>query len=244
MTNHVTNNTTKLKPLIHLYHHFFPFSIGLLYLKTSLNVIGYFEIVDAHVTHVTKLDATETVVVGGEVVHGHVHPRSSLATILSGGVGLPDTKTKLVASVGSVIAKLAKGFISGADLCSEGRPGCKLVEVVPKPVGSGSHGSIADKRVLRVCDPECGGDLVGVEESGRAASENAEVTDVAVVGLYSILLEWECNSVCYTNNASLWSVKVCYSMTSMVTIPLILIHGVCPVSTLILTTKKVCPLMS
>ena len=102
---------------------------------------------------------------------------------------LTDMKTKLVTRMGSVISKLAKWFLPGADLCSIGCPGCKLVDIIPEPLSPGSHSSIPDKRVLRVCDPERGGHMVCVKEGGGTSSQDDEVLDVAVVGLYSILLE-------------------------------------------------------
>ena len=142
-------------------------------------------------TNFRELDATETIVVGGEAVECHVQRSSSLATKLSWRVGLPYTEAEFITSVGSVIAKLAKRFVSGADPCSKGCPRCKLVKIVPKPVCSRGHGGVADKRVSRVCDPERGGNLVRVEERGGTTGQDAEVTNVAVVGLYSILLEWE-----------------------------------------------------
>ena len=63
-----------------------------------------------------------------------------------------------------------------------------IIEVVPEAISSGSSCRISDEGVLGVGDPKGGRYLVGVEEGGGASREDAEVSDVVIVGLYSILL--------------------------------------------------------
>ena len=63
-----------------------------------------------------------------------------------------------------------------------------IIEVVPEAISSGSSCRISDEGVLGVGDPEGGRNLVSVEEGGGASREDAEVSDVAIVGLYSVLL--------------------------------------------------------
>lgn len=88
----------------------------------------------------------------------------------------------------SVIGKLAERFFIGTDPCGIGCPGRKLVQIIPKPEGSGSDSCVANECVLWVCDPESRWDLVCIEQRGGTAGQDAKVTDVAIVSLYSILL--------------------------------------------------------
>ena len=138
-----------------------------------------------------ELNAMDTIVVRREVVERHILWYGSRATVFVRGVRFPDAQPEFVTSVCSVIGKLAKRFFIGADRRGIGRPRWVIVQVVPETIGPRGSSCIANERVSRVRDPKGCRDLVCVEQGGRASRKDAKVTKVTVVGLYSILLEWE-----------------------------------------------------
>ena len=102
---------------------------------------------------------------------------------------MENSETVSTIGVGVIVLENSDLFVFGADACIGRGTNRMCLEVIPVSISIRASSMVSDEVIIRVCDPETSGSLIGVEQAPRSFGHHDKVSFNMVPPLDTVLDE-------------------------------------------------------